>query len=381
MKIAIIGSRGYPYVYSGYETFVTELVERLIPLGIEVTVYCHKHLFKEHPETVNGVQLEYIRTTKGKTTAQLVHSAQSMWHAVRQDYDVILAVNSANGPFGLISTLFRKKTCINVDGLEWLRPKWKGLGGKYFYLASWIATKLYDVIITDSDEMGKYYIQEFNTPSEVIAYGANLRYSEKPELIEKWNLEKDSYYLIVGRLIPDNNADIIVREFIQSNSTKKLVIVGDVPYADEYALEIKKNQEKDDRVFFTGYVYDQNILAELYHNCFMYFHGHEFGGTNPTLLKALAYGCGIMALDTVFSQEVLLNGKHGIYFTKKVGHLQQKIEDVERNPRQIQHFKDISRDRITTHYTWEKITQQYVDLFNKMVVPEKQIQHKVKANA
>ncbi len=366
LKVAIIGSRGYPYVYSGYETFVKELVERLVPKGIEVTVYCHKNLFKEYPDEVNGVKLVYVNTTKGKTTAQLIHSVQSMWHAVRQDYDVILAVNSANGPFGLISKIFRKKTCINVDGLEWLRPKWKGLGGKYFYWASWIATKLYDVIITDSDEMGKHYIKEFNTPSTVIAYGANLRHSTQPELIKKWNLEKDDYYLIVGRLVPDNNADILVREFVKTKTHKKLVIVGDVPYVDEFAMNIKKTQEKDDRVFFTGYVYDQNVLAELYHNCFAYFHGHEFGGTNPTLLKAMAYGCGIMALDTVFSREVLLNGKHGIYFTKEEGNLASIIDEVDSSPEKILSLKEISRERITSHYTWEKITNQYIELFNEM---------------
>lgn len=366
MKIAIIGSRGYPYVYSGYETFVTELVERLIPKGVEVTVYCHKNLFKEYPKEVNGVKLVYITTIQRKSMEQLVHSAQSMWHAVRQDYDVILAVNSANGPFGLISRIFGKKTCINVDGLEWLRPKWKGIGGKYFYFASWLSTKLYDVIITDSDEMGKYYIKEFNTPSTVIAYGANLRHSTQPELINKWDIKKDDYYLIVGRLIPDNNADVIVREFIKSNSTKKLCIVGDVPYTDDFALNIKKYQEQDERVFFTGYIYDQNVLAELYHNCFMYFHGHEFGGTNPTLLKAMAYGCGIMALDTVFSREVLLNGKHGKYFTKENGNLKELIEDIEKSPEVIANFKAISRNRITSNYTWEKITNQYMALFESM---------------
>lgn len=365
MKVAIIGVRGYPYVYSGYETLVSELVQRLTPRGVEVTVYCHKSLFKEHPKEVNGVKLVYFKTIQGKVLAQPIHSAKSMWHAVRQDFDIIFVVNSSNGPFGLLSKIFRKKTIMSMDGMEWLRPKWKGFGAKYFYWTSWIATKLFDEIITDAIGMRDFYRDKFKRESTMITYGANIRHSTKPELLDKWNLKKDDYYLIVGRLIPDNNSDVIVKEFIKSNSTKRLCIVGDVPYKDDFALNIKKYQEQDDRVFFTGYIYDQDVLAELYHNCFMYFHGHEFGGTNPTLLKALAYGSGIMALDTVFAQEVLLEGKHGRFFTKEEGNLKALIEEMEQSPEVIAEFQRISRDRIKEHYTWPKVTDQYIELFEK----------------
>ncbi|MFA7060898.1 MAG: DUF1972 domain-containing protein [Pedobacter sp.] len=364
MKIAIIGSRGYPYVYSGYETFVKELVERLTPRGYEVTVYCHKNLFTEFTPQVNGVNLVYIATIEKKSLSQLVHSIQSITHACFKDFDVILVVNSANGPFGLITKLFGKKTAINVDGLEWLRPKWKGLGAKYFYWASKMATMLYDVIITDSDEMQKVYEREFNAKSTVIAYGANIRESQRPELINQWGLVKNGYYLIVGRLIPDNNADIILREFLRSSSCKKLVIVGDVPYKDAYAQSIKGLD--DPRVIFTGYVIDQDVLAELYHNCFAYFHGHEFGGTNPTMLKALAYGCAICALDTVFNREMLNNDEYGLFFSKQTGSLETLIHSIEAEPDKLLAYQKKSRNRIVENYTWEKITDQYDALFQKM---------------
>jgi glycosyltransferase involved in cell wall biosynthesis len=362
MKIAFIGSRGYPYVYSGYETFIKELVERLAPKGFDITVYCHKNLFKECPPSVNGINLVYIKTIEKKSLSQLVHSFQSIVHACFSNYDILLVVNSANGPFGIITKIFRKRTAINVDGLEWLRPKWKGLGSKYFYFASWISTKVYDVIINDSFEMQKIYWDVFKKKSTVIAYGANIRYSENAELIAKWKLENKSYYLIVGRLIPDNNADLIVKEFISSKSEKKLVIVGDVPYKDEYAAKIKNTN--DPRIFFTGYVYDQNELAELYHNCFAYFHGHEFGGTNPTMLKALAYGCAILALDTIFTREMLLNGKYGKFFTKSESNLRNLIHYIEANSTELDYLRNISRERIKSNYTWEKITNQYIELFN-----------------
>ena len=368
MKIAIIGSRGYPYVYSGYETFVKELSERLIGQNIEVTVYCHKNLFTEYPQQVNGIKLIYVPTINAKITAQFVHSLLSMTHAcLFGKFDILLAVNSANGPFGILSKLFRIKTLINVDGLEWLRPKWKGLGAKYFYWASKMATKLYDVIITDSDEMQKIYRSEFNANSTVIAYGANLRVSQNKTLIKRWNLEENDYYLIVGRLIPDNNADLIVEEYKKCHSTKKLVIVGDVPYKDTYAEKIKESQQEDDRIIFTGYIKNQDELSELYHASFAYLHGHEFGGTNPTMLKALAYGCAILALETRFNREMLENDKYGVFFSKKENSLSDLIHYVEKHPLLVSELKTKSRERIINNYTWEKILNQYIEVFESLV--------------
>ena len=365
MKIAVIGSRGYPYVYSGYETFVKETCERLVKMGVEITVYCHKNLFNEHPSELNGIKLKYFYTPQKKSLAQLVHSFQSIVHATFNDFDLILVVNSANGPLGLITKLFRKKTLINVDGLEWLRPKWKGLGAKYFYWASKMAVKYFDVVINDSEEMRKYYLKEFIVDSEVIAYGANIRFTKNPEMIKKWDLSPRSYYLVVGRLIPDNNADLICQEFINSKSKKSLVIVGDVPYQDAYANKIKSF--RDTRLLFTGYITDQNELAELYHHCYAYLHGHEFGGTNPTLLKALAYGCAPIALDTIFNKEVLNGYENGLYFNKVKNNLKLVIEAVETNPNSLFALKEKARKRIEDNYTWEKIATQYLNLFKKLM--------------
>ncbi|MBX2931650.1 MAG: glycosyltransferase [Chitinophagaceae bacterium] len=365
MKIAIIGSRGYPYVYSGYETFIAEVAPRLVQQGIEVHIYCHKNLFKEKPPIVNGVHLHYISSIKSKSLSQYTNSFLSTIHALFKNYDLLLYVNSANGIWGPLTKLFRKKTAINVDGLEWLRPKWKGLGAKVFYFSSKMATKWMNYIITDAEAMRQIYLQQFNTDSTVIAYGANIRYSNNISLINKWSLEKDEYYLIVGRLIPDNNAVLIIEEFIQSNSLKKLVVVGDVPYNDSYAGHVKAI--KDNRLLFTGYVKNQDELAELYHNCFAYFHGHEYGGTNPTLLKALAYGCCPIALDTIFSREVLNNEQYGLYFTKEKENIKNLIHSIELNNDKIKTIKEKSRNRIIENYTWEKITEQYVNLIKNAI--------------
>ena len=155
MKVAIIGSRGYPYVYSGYETFVKEISERLVKHNIDVTVYCHKALFKNRHKILNGIRLKYIPAIESKSFSQLSHSFLSILNACFNDFDIIFVVNAANGPFGIITKLLNKKTVINVDGLEWLRPKWKGLGALYYKFAARMATIFYDQIINDADEMRK----------------------------------------------------------------------------------------------------------------------------------------------------------------------------------------------------------------------------------
>jgi len=362
--ISIIGVKGYPYVYGGYETFVKQISDRLIK-NYNITVYCHRGLFSNRPKNVNGINLIYVPSIETKILSQPIHSFFSIIHACFSKSDIILVVNSANGPFGLLTKLFKVPTAINVDGLEWLRPKWKGLGSVYFKWASKMATLFYDQIINDSDEMRKVYLDLFKRDSKVIAYGADIRKSEFPDLINEWNLKKREYYLVIGRLIPDNNADLIIKGFLKSSSKKKLVIVGDVTYKDSYASNLKKINDK--RLIFTGYVKDQNILAELYHNCFVYVHGHEFGGTNPTMIKAMAYGCAILALDTVFNQEMLQNGKFGIFFKKELLSITNMIDYCEKEKLIIDKFRSESVNGITKKYDWDFVTSQYLEVFKTLV--------------
>jgi glycosyltransferase involved in cell wall biosynthesis len=342
INISIIGTRGYPYVYSGYETFVKQLSERLVLKDCNVTIYCHKGLFKIKPKEIKGIKLVYVPTIETKILSQPIHSFLSIIHACFSNTDVLLVVNSANGPFGLLTKLFRIPTAINVDGLEWLRPKWKGLGSIYFKWAS-----------------------------KVIAYGAYIRKSKSPDLINKWNLKQREYYLVIGRLIPDNNADLIIKGFLKSNSNKKLVIVGDVPYKDSYASDLKNMVDK--RLIFTGYVKDQDLLAELYHNCYVYVHGHEFGGTNPTMIKAMAYGCAILALDTVFNKEMLQKGKFGLFFKKELISVTNQIDYCEKENILMDKLRNESVNGITKKYDWDCVTKDYLEVFNSLVGQRNQV--------
>ena len=365
LKIAIIGSRGYPYVYSGYETLVKEISERIKKKGHHVTIYCHSSLFKEKPRFVNGIKLVYTPSIETKYLSQIVNSFFSFVHVCFSKSDVVLILNSANGPFGLLTKIFGIKTCINVDGLEWLRPKWKGVGSIYFKWASKMATLFYDQIINDSDEMRKVYLSIFKRDSKVIAYGANIRKSKNPDLINKWILKQREYYLVIGRLIPDNNADLIIKGFLKSNSKKKLVIVGDVPYKDSYSSNLKKI--KDKRLIFTGYVKDQGLLAELYHNCYVYIHGHEFGGTNPTMIKAMAYGTAVLALDTLFNKEMLQKGKFGMFFKKELLSITNMIDYCEKENVLMDKLRQESVKGITEKYDWDFVTSQYLEVFKSLL--------------
>lgn len=364
LKVSIIGTRGYPYVYSGYETFVKEMGERLVARGMEVIVYCHRPLFEHKPDTVNGIRLVYMPCIETKNLSQLTNSFLSIIHVCFSKADVVFVANSANGPFGIFTKIVGKPSVINVDGLEWLRPKWKGLGSWYYRMASRLATKLFDQVITDSDEMQRIYLELFNAPSKMIAYGANPRMNSDETLIEKWNLETESYFLIVGRLIPDNNSDLIVKGFLKSNSKRKLVVVGDVPYQDQFATKMKGIP--DDRLVFTGYVKDAEVLASLYHNSYAYFHGHEYGGTNPAMLKALGYGCAILALNTPFNQEMLQDGKYGWYFEKNVQSVIEIVDTAEKAPEKMKLLREKSRDGLVQKYNWDFVTDEYETLFKKL---------------
>ena len=363
LKIAIIGSRGYPYVYSGYETLVKELSERLVHSGNQVTVYCHKKLFNKRPKKVNGVNLVYTPSVNSKIFSQLFNSFFSFIHVCFSNVDVVLVVNSANGPFGLLTKIFRKKTCINVDGLEWLRPKWKGLGSIYFKFASKLSTIFFDEIITDSTEMSKIYEQKFGKKSTVITYGPTMTLHKNSKILEKLKLYEKDYYLIVGRLIPDNNSKLIIEGFLKSNSKKSLVIVGDVPYNDSYSNDIKLLASE--KIIFTGYINNQDDLTILYKNCYGYIHGHQYGGTNPTMINALKLNCAIIALDTVFNREMLEN-KKSVFFKKSFKSIVNSINSFESN-----HLELINSNvnyQIPSIYDWDVIAKKYETEFYKLVL-------------
>ncbi len=184
-------------------------------------------------------------------------------------------------------------------------------------------------------------------------------------MISKYYLNPNSYYIIVGRLIPDNNADLIVGGFINSESKKKLIIVGDVPYKDAYADKIKSIS--DNRLQFVGYIQDRLLLDQLVKHSYGYFHGHEFGGTNPTLLEALSNNAKILALDTIFTREVLREGEYGLFFSKNKDSVTQLVNTVEEKPYLLNKFAKKGIKRIKERYNWKRIIDLYSNVFNELI--------------
>jgi len=362
--VAILGSKGLPFVYSGYETFVSELTRHLRD-RYEFHIYCHRALFRERPRETDGVMLHYTPALETRFTSHLSHSLLATLHAIRQNFDLYFYVNSCNGPFGRLLRLFGKRSILNTDGLEWRRPQLRGPAARYYYWASRMGANLFDALVSDSAEMAAVYLEEFGRKSEVIEYGAHTDQPESPGELARWALKRDDYYLVVGRLIPDNNADLIMDGLLRSKSRRRLVIVGDLLFRDKWAQRLRK--VAPERVTFTGFVRDPAVLRALFTHSFAYLHGHQFGGTNPTLLDGLAAGCAILALDTPFNREVLANGTYGLHFDQRADSLASGIDRLESDQGLLQDLRTRARQRIDEKYNWNRISDSYHRLFQNVL--------------
>lgn len=370
IRIAIAGIRGLPSTYSGYETFIAELAPRLVRRGHHVTVYCRKPLFDERPPEWQGIKLIYLPSLEHKAFSTLSHSLLAITHATFSDHDILFVVNAANGMFGFIPRLARKPSVLNVDGMEWLRPKWNRLAKWVFYTSAKLGTWFYDEIVTDAEEMHRLYAKEFGIDSEYIAYGANIETSTDPTVVRQYGLEPRGYYLIASRLIPDNNADLIVEAVVKSGVGRILAIAGGADYKGnkiERAFISKLRALGGDKVKFLGHINSPEHVKELHCHCYAYIHGHQYGGINPSLLKALGYGNMILALNTPYNAEVLDNGRYGILYEKNVEDLARKIADIDRDENRAEEFRRRAPDRIRERFTWDLITDQYEQLFSRVI--------------
>jgi len=367
LRIAILGSRGIPHTYSGYEAFIGEVGPRFVERGHEVTVYCRKSLFPERPKAYKGVRLIYLPSIETKTMGTFTHTLASMCDVMFRSMDVIFVVNVANAFHCLIPRILGKPVAINVDGLDWKRDKWGSLAKKYFY---WNAKNVGRIcpkgVVTDAREMQRIYLEEFGTRSVSIAYGANIESSSNPDVVRGYGLEPFQYYLIASRLVPENNADLIVRAFEQVRTTRLLAIAGSANYRSEFVERLK--QTSSQKVRFLSHVGNAEHVKELHCNAYGYIHGHSLGGTNPALLKALGYGNCVFALNTAFNLEVIQD--YGILFERDPADLARKLQHIEDYPEHAAQYRLRAPARIREAYTWEKITDQYEELFSELASGE-----------
>lgn len=362
MKIAIMGIRGIPANYGGFETFAEELSVRLVERGHDVTVYGRSNTIDYAGDTYKGVKLVILPTIRHKYFDTVAHTGISVLHGLFRRFDVVLVCNSANSIFTIIPRLIGQKVALNVDGLEWQRGKWNVIGKWYYRISEFIATLLPNVVVTDSVFIQKYYLEKFKKESTFIPYGAPTEKVATIDVLKTYNLVPGQYILYVSRLEPENNAHLVVQAYEQVKTDLPLVIVGGAPYNTAYIQKLKST--KDPRIIFTGYVYGQGY-KEFQSNAFFYIQATEVGGTHPALLEAMGYGNCVLANDVPEHTEVLRDS--GVYFkTSDVNDLRVKMQYLIDHPKIVEGFRLKAVQRIKEAYTWDRITEGYENLFIKM---------------
>lgn len=360
MKIAILGIRGIPANYGGFETFAEHLGTRLAARGHEITVYCRQHYATTESAIYNGVKLVTLPTIRHKYFDTVIHTLISVLHATSQKYDVILICNAANSVFSFVPRLLGTPTLVNVDGLERKRKKWNWIGRGYYHLSEWLSTFLPSAIVTDAKVIQDYYATRYHKESAMIAYGAEVARRAMPDKLTKFGLASNRYILYVSRLEPENNAHLVIEAYQNIKTDFPLVIVGGAPYAHEYIARLRST--RDPRVKFLGFVFGEDYRA-LQQNAYCYVHATEVGGTHPALIEAMGAGNCALTLNTPENSEVI--GDAGILYSSAedlVAQLQRMLDD----PSLINDYRRRAMARVLDVYNWEQITDEYELLLAKL---------------
>lgn len=362
MRIAMIGTRGVPARYGGFETCVEEVGSRLAAMGHHVTVYCRASDDGPRPAEHLGMDLVHLPALRRKSLETLSHTALSVRHARRERPDAAFVFNAANAP--LVPALRTRgiPVATHVDGLEWKRDKWRGLGAAYYRVAEWLSVRWSNCLIADSLGIQDYYLDRFGIGSEYIAYGAPILAETELDRLAELDLAPAQYHLVVARFEPENNVHLAVEGYLASAARYPLVVVGSAPYADAYRARLDAIAADSPRVRFLGSVWDQQQLDQLYAGALTYIHGHSVGGTNPSLLRAMGAGAPTSAFDVVFNREVL--GEFGRYFTD-ADRLAALCDEAETDPgaAAVRGRKQIDTlDR----YNWDAVADAYHELAQRL---------------
>lgn len=362
MKIALLGTRGIPANYGGFETFAEELSVRLAERGHVVTVYCRTNNAVSREPVYRGVQRVLLPTLAHKYFDTIAHTFLSTLHLLAHRHEVALYCNGANAVFTLLPRVLGIPTALNVDGLERQRKKWNALARGWYLLSEHLATWFPSVVISDAEVIAAYYRERYGKETRTIAYGARTGKAESREALDRFGLEPGGYFLYVSRMEPENNALLVVRAFERTKVAQKLVMVGDAPYAEEYIREVRATN--DPRIVFTGGVYGTGY-AELQSHCLGYIHATEVGGTHPALIEAMGRGCPALYLDTPENAEVA--SEVGIRFTKEEQTLSEAIEMVALcPPDELRRIGSASMAWVRENYDWENVTTAYEELFREI---------------
>ena len=358
-----MGIRGIPAKYGGFETFAEELAPRLVKRGHRVTVYGRSNIINHKGKYYKDVRLVILPTISHKYLDTLVHTFLCIIHSLFCRYDVILLCNAANSIFSFIPRLVGQKVAVNVDGIERKRKKWNWLGKLWYLSGEFFSTLLPNEIVSDAKVIQNYYWDRYRKKSTFIPYGANAGKACTIKVLDKFDVKPNEYILYVSRLEPENNAHIVIRAFERIKTNFKLVVVGDAPYSLEYIKKLKATA--DSRVVFTGFVFGESY-KEFQCNAYCYIHATEVGGTHPALIEAMGFSNCVIANGTPENIEVV--GDAGIIYKKNdVEDLREKIEYVIKNPEVIRIYGEKAEEKIKANYSWDAVTDEYEDLFLKMI--------------
>lgn len=358
MKLAILGTRGIPARYGGFETFAEQLAVRLVGRGHEVTVFCEET--DGASEQYKGVRLRYLAAPKLGPLSTLVFDAECLWKA-RHGFDVIYMLGYGSSAFCWVPRVWGSQVWINMDGLEWARAKWGTIARWYFRLAEGIAMWSPNRIIADATAI-KTSLQARHRrlpPCDVIPYGCEIVESACPDELESLGLLPGSYYLVVCRFEPENHVREIIEGFLASRSSARLVLVGDHARKSAYVEMLARY--RSERLLFTGPVYDASRLQAMRYFCRAYIHGHSVGGTNPSLLEAMGCGNLVIAHDNPFNREVL--GNSAPFFSDQRT-VTAAIDLVDSEKADATAMKAQVVERVKQYYTWERITNHYCELLS-----------------
>ena len=357
MRIALLGTRGIPASYGGFETFAEELSTRLALIGHSVAVYC-----RERPQESpwRGVELRYLPTIHHKYFDTLAHTCLSTLHLLFHRCDVALYCNAANAIFTILPRWAGMPVVLNVDGIERKRQKWNRLAKGWYLLSERLATFLPTEVVTDAQAIAGYYQERYRKSTHFIPYGAEVGRIETRQALRELGLEPGHYFLYVSRLEPENHALEVRQAFEQVPTNMKLALIGDAPYAADYIRRVRATT--DPRIVIPGAIYGRGY-QELGSHCFAYIHGTTVGGTHPALIEAMGRGALVLYRDTPENREVASDA--GIPFGEH--DLAQMIEKTlamkedERNE-----LRRHAVERVARRYSWDAVTADYDRLFQKL---------------
>ncbi|MGY1750353.1 DUF1972 domain-containing protein [Modestobacter sp. SYSU DS0511] len=360
LRIALVGTRGVPARYGGFETAVEEVGRRLADAGHDVVVYCRTAADQPRPATHLGMRLVHLPALRRRSLETLSHTGLSVAHLLAHRVDAAVVFNAANAPWLPLLRAARIPVATHVDGLEWQRAKWGGVGKRYYRVVEALSVRWSDALIADAQGIADYYRDEFSAPTEQIAYGAPKLDDPADDKLTAAGLTAGGFHLVVARFEPENHVDVIVDGYRRSDARLPLVVVGSAPYADDYTRRV--HALADDRVRFLGGVWDQELLDQLYRHCATYLHGHSVGGTNPSLLRAIGAGAATIAYDVSFNREVLETS--GRYF-RTAGDVAAALAESEADVAGTRRRGKRAR-LLAARYDWDHVAAAYEALCQRL---------------